>query len=40
MICVRPFQSFEVFGDPNDEVKKALGGFGAVFHETLGGFTK
>lgn len=33
-------QSFRYYGSPNDEVKETLGGFGAVFHESIGGFTR
>ncbi len=31
---------FVVFGDPNEEVREALGGFGAVFMAQIGGFTR
>jgi len=33
-------QSFEVFGNPNDDVKEALSGFGASFHQSIGGFAR
>jgi len=33
-------QSFEVFGNPNAEAKKALSGFGASFNPSIGGFTR
>ncbi len=31
---------FVVFGDPTEEVREALGGFGAVFMAQIGGFTR
>ncbi len=34
------FQSFEVFGNPNTEVKEALSGAGASFHQSIGGFAR
>lgn len=33
-------QSFEVFGNPNAEVQEALSGFGASFHQSIGGFAR
>jgi len=33
-------KSVQVFGNPNDEVKKALGALGAKFHQSIGGYTK
>ena len=33
-------QSFEVFGNPNAEAKKELSGFGASFHQSIGGFAR
>jgi len=31
---------FIVYGNPNDDVKKALDGFGAVYMPTIGGFSR
>jgi quinol monooxygenase YgiN len=31
---------FVVYGNPNDEVKEALSGFGAVFMSPIGGFAR
>lgn len=31
---------FIVYGNPNDDVKKALDGFGAVYMPTIGGFLR
>lgn len=31
---------FTVYGNPNDDVKKALAGFGAVYMPTIGGFLR
>ena len=39
MAAVEPTR-FVVYGNPNDEVKKALSGFGAVFMAPFGGFAR
>lgn len=39
MTCLEPTR-FYVYGQPNDEVKEALSGFGAVFMAPIGGFTR
>jgi quinol monooxygenase YgiN len=33
-------QSFEIFGNPSDEVKEVYAGFGAHFNGSIGGFTR
>jgi len=33
-------QSFELFGNPNAEVLEMLSGFGASFHQSIGGFAR
>lgn len=33
-------KKFDVYGKPNTEVQEALGGFGAKFHESIGGFAR
>jgi quinol monooxygenase YgiN len=37
--CVQP-AAFHVYGEPGDEVRAALEGFGAVFLGTFGGFAR
>ena len=37
--CVQP-TAFYVYGGPGDEVRVALDGFGAVYLNTLGGFSR
>ncbi len=37
--CVAP-TSIDVYGDPSDEVREALAGFGAVHHGPFGGFSR
>ena len=39
MDCVTP-TSIDVYGEPSDEVRAALAGFGAVHHGTFGGFSR
>ena len=33
-------KSFEIFGNPSDEVKEVYAGFGAHFNESIGGFSR
>ena len=40
LMAMIEIKSFQVFGNPNDEVKEAIGPFGAKFHQSIGGFTK
>ena len=37
--CVTP-TSIDVYGDPSDEVRAGLAGFGAVHHRPFGGFSR
>jgi quinol monooxygenase YgiN len=37
--CATP-TSIDVYGDPSDEVRAALAGFGAVHHRPFGGFSR
>ena len=38
--AVADVNGFSVFGNPNDEAKEALHGFGAVLMASVGGFTR
>ncbi|MEO2016572.1 MAG: antibiotic biosynthesis monooxygenase [Fuerstiella sp.] len=40
MMAMIEIKSFQVFGNPNDEVKKNLSAFGAEFPQSIGGFTR
>lgn len=40
LLATVEIQSFKVFGAPNENVTKALSGFGAEFHKSIGGFTR
>lgn len=37
--CVTPI-SLDVYGEPSDQVREAMAGFGAVHYSTFGGFTR
>ena len=40
MMSMIQIKSFQVFGNPTDEVKKNLSAFGAEFNQSIGGFAR